>query len=135
MAAEMDVEGGIITLIHRRRTMTETQRREIKDHLLNGLSTLSMQESTEIFAVENCPDETDFATQLVQQGVNLAMQRRRLARIREYEGAIKRLHETDYGTCDECGEPIGLARLKATPSTRLCIVCQAAAEEDQTRCA
>ncbi|ADU64085.1 MAG: TraR/DksA family transcriptional regulator [Pseudodesulfovibrio sp.] len=116
--------------------MTETQRREIKDHLLNGLSSLTVQEAAETFAVENCPDETDFATQLAQQGVNLAMQRRRMARIKEYECAIKRLRETDYGTCDECGDPIGLARLKANPSARLCIVCQSAAEEeDHARCA
>jgi DnaK suppressor protein len=115
--------------------MTETQRREIRNHLLNGLSDLTLQETAETFAVESCPDETDFATQLMQQGVNLAMQRRRMARIREYESAIRRLRETDYGTCDECGDPIGLARLKANPSARLCIACQCAAEEDRTRCA
>jgi len=119
--------------------MTDTQRREIKDHLLNGLSSLTAQESAETFAVENCPDDTDFAAQLARQGVSLAMQRRRMARIREYESAIRRLHETDYGVCDECGEPIGLARLKANPSARLCILCQCAAEDgllpDDMRCA
>ncbi|WP_285906989.1 TraR/DksA family transcriptional regulator [Pseudodesulfovibrio pelocollis] len=119
--------------------MTDTQRREIKDHLLNGLSTLAAQETAEIFTVENCPDDTDFAAQLAQQGVSLAMQRRRMARIKEYEAAIRRLHETHYGTCEECGDPIGLARLKANPSARLCILCQCAAEDgllsDAVRCA
>jgi DnaK suppressor protein len=115
--------------------MNETQRREIRDHLLSGLSSLAEVEIDGDLAVENCPDEADFATQLTLQGVNVAMRHRRMTRIREYENAIKRLHRTDFGICDECGDPIGLARLKASPSARLCIACQCAAEEERSRCA
>lgn len=115
--------------------MTDTQLKEIKTHLVQGLSNMTGHEVQDIMAVENCPDDTDFASQLAQQGINIAVQRRRTARIREMESALKRMSETDYGTCEECGDDIGVARLKANPSARLCVLCQSAAEDGLTRCA
>jgi DnaK suppressor protein len=85
--------------------------------------------------VEGCPDETDFAAQLVQQGINIAMHRRQVARMHELETALKRLSETDYGICEECGEEIGVARLKANPSARLCVCCQSDLEDGLLHCA
>ena len=115
--------------------MTETDRKEIHCHLVNGLNSLAAQGEGESLVVENCPDETDIATQLAQHGVNVAMQRRRIARMHELENALRRLGETDYGMCEECGGHIGLARLKANPSARLCVVCQSEIEDGLTRCA
>ena len=89
--------------------MTEHQLKEIKTHLIQGLGSMTGQEPAEIMAVEGCPDETDFASQLVQQGINIAMHRRQVARMHELETALRRLAETDYGICDECGDDIGVA--------------------------
>ena len=115
--------------------MTDTHRKTIRNHLMQTLAVLSEQGEGEGFVLENCPDETDFATQLTRQGVNLAMQRRRTARILELETALKRLSETDFGVCEDCGNAIGLARLKANPSARLCVHCQSALEDGLNRCA
>lgn len=109
--------------------MTDTQRREIKNHLIQGLDSLASQSLGGNLTVENCPDETDFASQLAQQGLNVAMHRRSVARKGELENALKRLSETDYGMCEECGDEIGVARLKANPSARLCVSCQSAMED------
>jgi DnaK suppressor protein len=49
-----------------------------------------------------------------------AMQRRR----QQVEAALRRIEQGDYGDCAECGEEIGLARLKVKPETALCIQCQ-----------
>lgn len=113
--------------------MTETQLKEIRSHLMQGLNSVAGQTIIDVPAVENCPDDTDFASQLAQHGVNVAMQARRVARIRELETALKRLSETDYGTCEDCGGKIGVARLKANPSARLCVLCQAEAEDGMHR--
>ena len=115
--------------------MTKSQLREIKTHLIRGLGSMTGHDPVDILAVEGCPDETDFASQLVQQGINIAVHRRRVARIREMESALRRLAETDYGVCEECGHEIGVARLKANPSARLCVHCQSALEDGLTRCA
>lgn len=38
--------------------------------------------------------------------------------------ALERLREGEYGTCEECGEAIAPARLKAMPEVTTCIRCQ-----------
>ena len=38
--------------------------------------------------------------------------------------ALERLREGEYGTCEECGEAIAPARLKAMPEVTTCVRCQ-----------
>lgn len=38
--------------------------------------------------------------------------------------ALDRLREGEYGTCEECGEAIAPARLKAMPEVTTCVRCQ-----------
>lgn len=44
------------------------------------------------------------------------------------EEAFDRMTSGEYGQCTHCGEPIGLARLKAVPWARYCIACQESEE-------
>ncbi len=102
---------------------------------MDGLNRLEAQKAPESFAFEKCPDENDFASHVSQQRINLAMHKRRMKRLSELEAAIKRLHNSEYGKCEECGENIGIARLKANPSARLCVLCQSEAEDGVGWCA
>ena len=38
-------------------------------------------------------------------------------------GALKRIDDGTYGTCEECGEPIPSERLAAIPYTPFCVRC------------
>ncbi|MDE7065060.1 MAG: TraR/DksA C4-type zinc finger protein, partial [Desulfovibrionaceae bacterium] len=51
--------------------------------------------------------------------------------IRKIQAALQRIEDGSYGLCEECGEEIGVARLKARPVTRLCINCKSKQEEDE----
>jgi RNA polymerase-binding transcription factor DksA len=42
----------------------------------------------------------------------------------EVNEALRRLYRGEFGDCEICGQPIGVARLKAMPSTRLCFACK-----------
>lgn len=42
------------------------------------------------------------------------------------EEALVRIDEGTYGTCDDCGTAIPVARLDALPYTKLCVTCAAA---------
>ena len=44
----------------------------------------------------------------------------------EIEAALKRIDDGTYGVCEQCGGPIGEARLEAMPAARLCITCASA---------
>jgi DnaK suppressor protein len=41
------------------------------------------------------------------------------------EEAVGRIEDGTYGTCDECGNAIPVARLDALPHTKLCVDCSA----------
>lgn len=43
--------------------------------------------------------------------------------LEEIDDALKRIVDGTYGKCAACGKPIALARLRALPTTRLCIHC------------
>jgi DnaK suppressor protein len=40
------------------------------------------------------------------------------------DAAIARMQDGTYGTCENCGKPIGDERLDARPVARLCLDCK-----------
>jgi RNA polymerase-binding transcription factor DksA len=46
--------------------------------------------------------------------------RRELA---EVEAALQRIDQGSYGTCQACGGPMGLQRMRAIPEARFCVGC------------
>jgi RNA polymerase-binding transcription factor DksA len=60
---------------------------------------------------------------LAEQAVELTLARVEQARLALVDAALRRLAERRYGTCDECGHPIGLPRLYALPWARRCRRC------------
>ncbi|MFT3718335.1 TraR/DksA family transcriptional regulator [Pseudorhodoferax sp.] len=63
--------------------------------------------------------------------VATAEMERDLAELRGLRAARQRLDEGRYGICEDCGEDIDAARLRAQPSALRCIRCQSAAERHQ----
>jgi DnaK suppressor protein len=51
----------------------------------------------------------------------------------QIDEALKRIDEGSFGECERCDEPISEARLKANPSTTLCIDCKAELESEEHR--
>lgn len=49
-------------------------------------------------------------------------------RLDEIDAAQARLATGTFGACERCGASIPLARLRAVPTARFCIVCERAAE-------
>lgn len=67
---------------------------------------------------ENFADSAQVAA---EQGENASLAANFRDQLTEVEGALARLDEGTYGSCEVCGEPIGDARLDAMPATRFCI--------------
>lgn len=53
---------------------------------------------------------------------------RDVVELREVEAALARLHEPDFGLCEDCGVEIPFARLRINPAAKRCAACQASAE-------
>ena len=102
--------------------MTDKDRKELRQYLLNLVSELEAQAMDG--RLENCADVGDYAAQLVRHNLDVAVGERRLAMRREALAALSRLDSPDFGFCMECGEGIPAKRLKAQPTARYCVACQ-----------
>jgi DnaK suppressor protein len=73
---------------------------------------------------EHDPEGSTIAFERSQVGTLVEDARHQLA---EVDAARARLADGTYGTCAECGGPIGEGRLEARPTARTCIRCAASA--------
>ena len=62
------------------------------------------------------------------QAMAQASGQRRETMLRDIAAALKRIDDGDYGTCENCDEPINPKRLEVDPAVRLCIDCASASE-------
>jgi len=69
-------------------------------------------------------DEADHIQASEQREMGLMSRERLVERIERLTAALKRIEDGTYGTCVECGKPIGQARLKALPEAVTCVTCQ-----------
>jgi len=59
-----------------------------------------------------------------QQSMQLANRRADQRRLAQARGALQRIVREEFGDCQDCGEPVGFARLKARPEAPFCLACQ-----------
>ena len=50
-------------------------------------------------------------------------------KLREIDEALKRIEDSTYGICEDCGKRITPNRLKVMPFARLCILCKSDTEK------
>lgn len=73
---------------------------------------------------ENFPDPTDRATLETDRNFMLRIRDREHKLIKKVKKALARIDNGTFGTCESCGEPISLKRIKARPVTTQCIECK-----------
>jgi DnaK suppressor protein len=82
---------------------------------------------------ENFPDPSDRASMESNRNSVLRIRDRERKLIFKIQEALRRLDEGNYGICEECGEEIGIERLKARPMTTLCIECKSSQEIEERK--
>jgi RNA polymerase-binding transcription factor len=80
---------------------------------------------------ENFPEPADRAALESDRNATLRIRDRERKLLSKIEEALERINDGTYGVCEECGEAIGVERLKARPVTTLCIDCKADQEADE----
>lgn len=99
----------------------------LEDILQKGQATIDdMTETVEVYA-----DPADRATAESDRAFTLRLRDRERKLIKKIQQAITRIDDGEFGVCVECGDEIGIARLKARPMTTLCINCKSKQEEDE----
>ncbi|MGH7839991.1 MAG: RNA polymerase-binding protein DksA [Candidatus Binataceae bacterium] len=104
------------------RRLLEARKRYLISEAERALGSMN-QEPEEAFA-----DPADRATHESDRNLTLRFRDRERKLLSKIDEAFARLDNGAYGRCEECGDEIGLTRLKARPVTTLCISCKSAQE-------
>ncbi len=75
------------------------------------------------------------AIEALRDEIQVAVLDSRSRELAQIETALERLGRREYGICDDCGEFIGLGRLRALPFAERCTPCQSQAEIEARRAA
>ncbi|MDR3568893.1 MAG: RNA polymerase-binding protein DksA [Syntrophobacteraceae bacterium] len=73
---------------------------------------------------ENFADPADRATAESDRNFLLTIRERERKLVIKIREALQKIEEGNFGECEECGDDIGIERLKARPVTSLCIECK-----------
>lgn len=78
-------------------------------------------------------DINDQASLESERSFELRIKDRERKLIGKVQEALKKIKDGSYGTCESCGEPIGVKRLLARAVTNLCINCKSEMEAEERR--
>ncbi|MER6620524.1 TraR/DksA C4-type zinc finger protein [Streptomyces sp. NPDC000931] len=69
-------------------------------------------------------DDADTGTKNITREHELALAANAREMLTQFERALQRLDAGTYGLCENCGNPIGKARMQAFPRATLCVECK-----------
>lgn len=114
------------------------QDKEFFKKILLAMRQKLIEEFSESRFSEALVPSTDIGDLIDQAGderereLSLLLTSREKEKLSAINEALEKIEEGTYGICEECGEKIGLGRLKAMPLARLCVSCQSKFEEEQS---
>ncbi len=79
---------------------------------------------------EELADSIDRSSVEAERNFTLRLRDRERKLLKKIDDALDRLEKGEIGSCVECGERIGINRLRARPVATLCIQCK---EEEEKR--
>jgi RNA polymerase-binding transcription factor len=103
-----------------------------KESLTKQLDDLLYQAEKTVYALiqdgTSSADVLDQATLGMGREYTLRIRDRESRLIQKIKAALIKIEDGSFGVCEECGEPISYARLKARPVTAYCIQCKSKME-------
>jgi DnaK suppressor protein len=108
--------------------LLQAQRRQIVDEVRERIA--ASGEGLGFVNQSKITDDDGAADAAAEMEVAMAI--RESQELQEIEAALARIGDGSYGTCSDCGDEIGPARLKANPSARRCLRCQEKYEHAQS---
>ena len=111
------------------RNLLMEQKRRLWGELMDDIFRQRGVDLATQYDIPKDPGEQSLLDVLSDAGLAIADVRK--DQLTQLEGAQRRLEMGTYGICEECGEPIGLERLRVMPFTPYCIECQKGKEGEE----
>jgi RNA polymerase-binding protein DksA len=107
--------------LHVMRETLESERDRLRAAIVSVNHPSSLKEETGDLAIGTDDHIADSATETFMRELDTGLEENAEHLLTEIEGALRRLDDGSYGTCEACGRPIGEDRLEAVPWATLCI--------------
>lgn len=119
-------------------SITKEDLAEIKKSLLKERARIiSEGDKTLGVGLQQSPDDLpDFADQSSfesDRNFVLRLRDRERKLLNKIDDALHKIEEGNFGICEDCGNEIGIKRLKARPVVTLCIECKTRQEEEEKK--
>ena len=82
---------------------------------------------------DDFPDEIDTASAEINLQFTGRLREREQGLLAKVDTALKKIEDGEFGECMNCGEEIGVKRLRARPVAELCIDCKSEQEKLERR--
>lgn len=116
--------------------MTEAELQEMRKSLIEERDRILKMSRESLSASlnrpqEGTPDALDESADARLNAMSTRLAERDERLLKKISKVLELMDNGEYGYCEECGEEIGIARLRARPVTTLCISCKEAQEKDE----
>lgn len=102
-----------------------------RERIQNKLNFQTPQKS--MSATDNGRDEVDSANNDILRHQELRFATRETLYLKKILKTVQLMETPDYGGCEECGLSISFTRLKARPTSTMCITCKEESERDEQK--
>jgi len=86
-----------------------------------------------VVAGEQLPDSIDRSSIETDRNFTLRLRDRERKLLKKIDEALSKIGNKTFGICEECGEDIGVNRLKVRPVATLCIACKEEQEKKEKK--
>lgn len=78
-------------------------------------------------------DDVDSANDNILLSADMRFSNREMLFLKKINNALSRVESEEFGMCEDCGAPISYERLKARPTSEMCIVCKEESEMQENQ--
>lgn len=111
--------------------LIDAQEQELRTRIADEKERANTEMTSQLEGVVG--DGADYAGARIRAGIENELVERHLRDLSGLQAARQRIEAGTYGTCADCGEPIGRERLRANPIALRCAECQTARERGSAR--
>jgi DnaK suppressor protein len=116
--------------------LTKKQLKELKTIVIADKERIQNKLSFEkphmkIAEADSGRDEVDSANDDIMRHSELRFATRETLYLKKIMKTLDHMESDEYGMCDECGQSIAFTRLKARPTSTMCISCKEESERDE----
>lgn len=116
--------------------LTKKQLKELKDQVLAEKERVQnklnfSQHHKDMMKTDSGKDEVDSANDDIIRRTELRFMTREALYLKKLTKTLTHFETEEYGACEDCGEGISFTRLKARPTSTMCITCKEESERDE----